>query len=252
MKSVIHPSYIAIAPELKRLAEEEYTPDKVFCDNRNKVVLVTVGGKQLVLKKYKPANLFTGLVYTLFRKTKARRAYDHALRLLDAGFDTPFPVAYFEKRRWGLFRDGYFISEYAELPSAADFFYGDRSDRAEHEFLAESLSKFTLKLHLEGIIPLDFNMSNILMKKEGKDYRFVLIDINRMKFGRVPRLREAMRSFFQLGTYPHDHLSLLVPYTSARGYDFEDALYYVIRYRRHQKRLRRIKGLFNPKYRGIR
>lgn len=247
MKTVIHPKYIYCAAELTTLTSGNYTPLRIFCNNRNTVELVDVKGKPMVIKRYKRTNLLTGLIYTLFRKSKARRAYEHALELIRRGIDTPFPVAYFEKSEWGIFRSGYFISEYVDLPAVSELFYTDKLEKEEHDIMAENLSRFTLTLHRKGIIPLDYNASNLLVEKVDDHYRFLLIDINRMKFGGVPKIKEAMASFFQLGTYPQDYQGLLGPYIRERGYDFEDALYHVIRHRRNQTRLRKIKRLFKPK-----
>ena len=54
-------------------------------------------------------------MYSFFRKNKARRAYEHALRLRGMGFDTPEPVAWSEYRKDGLIADTYFVSRRSEL-----------------------------------------------------------------------------------------------------------------------------------------
>lgn len=241
MKTVIHPDYQSYATDLMAITGGGYTPLKTFCNNRNTVELVDIKGKPVVVKRYKKTNFITGLIYTFFRKSKARRAYEHALELIKRDIRTPFPVAYFEKREYGIFRSGYFISEYVDLPAVSELFYTDKLDRKRHDIMAGQLSRFTLTLHRKGIIPLDYNTSNLLVEMDGEHCRFYLIDINRMKFGHVPEINEAMASFFQLGTYPNDYFGLLGPYVNERGFDFEEALYHVIRHRRHQKRLRKTK-----------
>lgn len=244
MKTVIHPDYSGYAAALKSVVQGNYTPSKIFCDKRNRVELVEIGGKPMVVKWYKKTNLLTGLIYTIFRKSKARRAYEHAIELLKLDISTPFPVAYSEQKSRGLFRIGCFISEYVDLPAVSELFYSDKLPKEEHDLMADNLSRFTLALHLKGIVPLDYNTGNLLVAKVGDNYRFTLIDINRMRIGRVPKIKEAMTSFFQLGTYPHDYLGLLEPYAWERGFNFEEALYHVIRHRRNQTRLRKFKRLF--------
>lgn len=246
MRKIIHPDYRHLDADLSALPRGEYTPIKTFCNNRNKVELVSIQGTQAVVKIYKKTNLITGLIYTFFRKSKARRAYEHALELLSRGISTPSPIAYFEERRWGIFRNGYFVSEYVDLPPVSEYFYYEHPDDNEHALMADNLSRFTLELHEKGIIPLDYNTTNILFKREEGRYEFTLIDINRMKIGRIPKIKEAMMSFFQLGTYPRDYHSLLGPYVTKRDFDFEEALYYVIIHRRNKKRLQRLKRLFKP------
>ena len=43
--------------------------------------------------------------------------------------------------------------------------------------------KFTHNLHEKGILFLDHSPGNTLIKKNGKDYNFYLVDLNRMNFG---------------------------------------------------------------------
>lgn len=242
MRTVIDKDYKILRDDFLKIIHGDYTPEKVFCNKRNTVELVNVGHRKFVLKKYKRAGLLNGLIYTLFRKTKARRAYEYALILREKGIDTPRPVAYFEKKRSGIFRDGYFISEFVDMPTLDNDFYGDGFDSEEHQRVAADLSLFTLSLHEKGILPLDYNMTNIMYRKEGDHFRFALIDINRMKIGKVPGLKDSMRSFFQLGTYPADYHSLLGPYVTIRDIDFEEALYHIIRHRMNGRRLRRFKA----------
>lgn len=242
MKTVINPKYTFIEPYIDAIARGEYTPSKVFCRQRNVVELVEIDGHPYVVKRYKKLGPIRGMVYSFFRKSKAERAYSNALRLIGCGFDTPTPVAYILINRMGFLNEAIFISEYSPLPSVHSVFYEGEEDKEKRYQMAHALSKFTVKLHNQGIIPLDFNTSNILFRldSEGK-YHFTLIDINRMYFGKAPGVHKAMRSFFQLGTYPHDYLGLLEPYCWDRHIKFEDALYQVLLYRRHADRLKRLK-----------
>lgn len=246
MKTVINPRYADACDDLKKIVKGEYTPLRIFCDSRNRVDLVDIKGHgPVVVKKFKRTNIFTALLYTFFRKTKARRSYENALRLTEAGIDTPYPVAYFEKSSRGLFRDGYYISEYCSWPEVKESFYPDGELPDDHKQLAHELALFTLDLHNKGILPLDFNTSNILFKKDGDKYSFSLIDINRMKFtkGKLS-LKQRMLSLYQLGTYPRDYHDLLGTYSYYSGIDFEEGLFEILLHRRDAKHLRRFKDLF--------
>jgi hypothetical protein len=244
MKIVIHPNYASLGNEIAEIIRGNYTPDKTFCNKRNTVELVTIGQQPMVVKRYKKTNLLTGVIYTFFRKSKACRAYEHGLRLLNEGISTPQPVAYAEKKKYGILTYGYFISEYVDLPTLEATFYDSNADRDQHQRLAQALSEFTLMLHLKGIVPLDYNTSNLLFKKENGQYQFTLIDINRMHFGSIPNLNDSMRAFFQLGTYPPDYTPLLSYYAEQRGFDFEESLFNVIRHRQNRTRLQKLKRFF--------
>lgn len=246
MKSVINPKYAASAASLTKIANGNYTPEHTFCNRRNVVELVTVDGQKMVVKSYRKVGWINGVIYTLFRKTKARRAYEHAMILLDNGIPTPTPVAYFEKRRFGIFNRGYFIAEYLNLPATSELFHSTKPDSLEHGRLALALSRFTLDLHNKGIVPLDYNTTNLLFEKVSDNFKFYLIDINRMKFGKKPGIKLAMKSFLQLGTYPDDYINMLTPYVTGRGFDFEDAVFALIRQRRSRRRFLRFKRFFKP------
>lgn len=253
MKSEINPVYASLRRELLTAIQGETKVEKVFCNNRNTVELVDIDGIKMVVKRYRRPGIFNRLVYTFFRKTKARRAYKYAELLNSKGFNSPTPVAYFEKFSKGVFQDGYFISEYVECPSVQDYFFGDRQlafESPERTNIALQLSKLTLQLHDQGIQPLDYNMSNILVEDVNtEEMKFWLIDLNRMRIGRQPGLKQAMLSFFQLGTYYPDYAKLLEPYAAARGWDVEECIYHVIRHRRGFNRLRRLKQYFKHLFR---
>jgi len=243
MKTVIHPRYEQLRLQLTAAAQGCYTPERTFCNARNTVELFSIDGQQFVIKKYKKTDPATGLIYSIFRHTKARRAYDNALLLIENGFNTAFPVAYFEKKRFGIFHEGIFISEYLPLPQVSDMLFSDIPFNDRY-WLCRNLSFFTLSLHQKGIVPIDFNASNIMFERpEHREFRFYLIDINRMETGRIPSLKKAMRAFFQLCANVWTYGTLLQPYAEARGFEFDDCIYHIIRARRRWNRLHSLKHL---------
>lgn len=249
IKSVVNPKFFHLEEELRKAVDGLIPVKKVFCNKRNTVELVEIGGSPMVIKRYKRQGWIKGLIYTLLRKTKAQRAYEYANFLNQNGFHSPEPVAYFEESSGGVFHEGFFIAEYKNFPSVLDLFFGEEGKQLpvgspERKRIAEALSDFTLSLHQNGIQPLDYNMSNILIEDDGKEITFWLIDLNRMQIGRVPRLKKAMLSFFQLGTYYPDYTNLLHNYAATKGWDLETCIYYVIRHRRSFDRFRRFKRFF--------
>lgn len=61
------------------------------------------------------------VIYTFFRRSKARRSYEHAVRLRALGIDSPEPIAWSEYRRHGLLSDTYYVSRRLGLrPAVAD------------------------------------------------------------------------------------------------------------------------------------
>lgn len=154
-------------------------------EGRNQIRAFDIGGESLVVKRYKRPHLFNRVMYSFFRKNKARRAYEHALRLRGMGFDTPEPVAWSEYRKDGLIADTYFVSRRSELTRSRR---PCDASRAGHAARARAFARFTVRLHEQGICHEDFNQTNILWEYDGTagNYRFQLIDINRMRFHARP------------------------------------------------------------------
>ena len=66
---------------------------ELIFSGRNRLRRVTVGGADVVVKRYKRFNAVRK-VTRRFRPSKARRAYHNALRLIELGIKTPAPLAY--------------------------------------------------------------------------------------------------------------------------------------------------------------
>ena len=232
MKIKIHKKHESIADRIKEIANNGYKGIHTFRNRRNTVELIDIEGTTFVVKRYKVPNILNRIIYTFFRKSKAQRAYEYALKILRNGISTPFPVAYMETSRNGLFHTGYFVSEYIPHPTLNTWNIEEHS-KAETDRLVKDFINFTIDLHEKEILPLDYNPGNIFYYKEegSEQYRFALTDINRVKFGRLSRYKDSMHSFEQLGL-PADKLhSILSAYCRRRGLDIEASLFVVLYYR---------------------
>lgn len=91
VKTVVHPDYARFEDFVRRLPQENFPIDRVFCDRRNTVVATHDQGMAMVVKKYARPTLFNCFVYTFFRPSKAERAYRYALRLARCGVERLLP-----------------------------------------------------------------------------------------------------------------------------------------------------------------
>lgn len=231
IKIHIHPKYEKLSNTIKEIPNNAYTIKETFCNKRNTVELVNILGYDFVVKKYRKPNIFNRIIYTFFRKSKACRAYEHALTVLRHGVSTPFPVAYIETKKNKLFHTGYFISEYMPYPVLGELF-NTINDKKEYEKIKEDFIDFTIRLHEKGILPLDYNSNNIFYYKENEHYKFALTDINRAKFGKsISKYRDTMISFEQLGVPTKYLFNVIVEYTSRREMDLELSLYILLKFR---------------------
>lgn len=190
---------------------------------RNTVKAFTVNGSRLVVKRYKRPNIAQRVVYTLFRKTKARRAYEYAAELRRRGITTPREVAYIEQGDGGWFATGYFISSCCPDPPA----FGPLVRDAEFDRkLADALASFIVEMHSKGVLHGDMNLGNFLYRRDGGgDYLFTVIDTNRSKFtDRWPTRQECIDNLKKI-THRRDVLEHIVRrYAGIRGWDVDRTL----------------------------
>ncbi|EDP71893.1 hypothetical protein FBALC1_12367 [Flavobacteriales bacterium ALC-1] len=166
---------------------------------RNSLKLFSTDNLVLNFKSFKVPNIFNQIAYKFLRKSKAQRSFEYAIKLKELGIDTPEPIAFYELKTLLLFKKSYYISQqldcdltYRELIN--DFNYPD------YDNILRSFTRFTFDLHEKGIEFLDHSPGNTLIKKVGDEYKFYLVDLNRMKFGQM-NFETRMKNFARLSKY---------------------------------------------------
>jgi len=192
---------------------------EILLDGRNKVGAVTVDlgpsrSADLVVKEFRSRGITR--LKSLFGKSKAEKAWRGAAALMNAGLDTPFPVAFLEKRRKGFVEESFFLSERIRgAPEIRGLF----RELAEGELrpLLASLAETLFRSHEKGILHRDLSDGNILVKKDGDSFRFFFLDTNRIrrrrKIGELGRAKGLIR----LGVPPGLRLYFLGRYSAAGG-----------------------------------
>lgn len=234
-KTVISPDYADLGEEIASLPKRFASEGSLLFAGRNEIRLMTIGGRQLVVKRYGRLNTLRAVSYTLFSSSKASRAYHYAREMSRRGIDTPGAVAYIEIHRRGLLRDCYFVSEYtADRPLFDVLVETPAYDRR----LAAEVGRFVAMMHERGVIHGDPNLNNILYRPLGAgDYHFSVIDTNRSRFSGLkgaakeskvikdfsffPSLsRQACLANLKRLTHRRDLLhDILTAYAEARGWD---------------------------------
>lgn len=184
--TVVNPAIPGAAALADRLTAQGLTAsDRVIYRGRN-IVALSDGPDRLCIKSYGRPGLIKGLIYGNMRTPKAKRAYDNAMRLLQLGFDTPEPAACICETSAGRLGRSFFVCRY--LDGWSDLRGAEK--RPDFAALARALAAYMNRLHAAGVFMKDFTQGNILFRPDGKgDYRFSLIDINRMEFGVTDRRR---------------------------------------------------------------
>jgi len=148
---------------------------------RNTIKIIEVNGDKLNVKSFKVPHLVNQIVYKFFRKSKAQRSFEYANKLTELGVKTPEPLAYFEYTSLFLFKRSFYISKHLDC----DLTYRELTkdfNIPDYDTILRAFTRFTFSLHQKNILFLDHSPGNTLIKKNGTDYDFYLVDLNRMRF----------------------------------------------------------------------
>ena len=220
---LLNPKYEHLRGWLERLPEEFERLGEVIYDKRNQLRVIEAPDGNLVnVKRYCKTHVLNRVVYSLgIRKPKGLRAFLYPARLLERGIDTPEPIAYIEERRCGLLGLSYFISVQSPLGHTL-YEVGDARE-GTYEELAEALGLYTASMHDREVLHLDYSPGNILWDKDDEGYHFAIVDINRMRFGKVD-IKDGCANLRRLWG-PKRFIELTAhSYASARGFDEDEAV----------------------------
>ena len=194
MKYQLHPKYAHCQPLIDHIEVHFQQATQILHAERNEIRIVKFADKDYVVKSFRIPHLINRFAYHYLRASKAKRSYQYSLKL---GMEIcPEPVAYIEQFHQGLLARSYFISRHFNY----DFTIRPLLDDARFENRSEILRQFatfTHHLHQRGILHRDYSPGNILIKQQGKQYNFKIIDVNRMQFKSL-NLKERLSNFTRL------------------------------------------------------
>lgn len=228
-KRLINPKYKELTPFLEELPDIFESSGETIYTGRNLIKVYEVDGLRINVKRYGIPMLFNRVVYSFIRKSKGYRAYTYPSILIERGIYTPEPIAYLEERKYGIIRYSYFVSVQSSYEPIL-YKIGDK-EVDEIKDLTKSLALFTAKMHKAEIYHKDYSPGNILCKKEEGEYKFCLVDINRMRFGPVS-VKRGCANFARLWGQPSFFNYLATVYAKERGADVEHSIAVTLHYRR--------------------
>ena len=143
----LHPNYKHLTSEiLNQINDVKANADNIFDNGRNVISKVNIQEEQLSIKSFKIPNGFNALVYKYLRKSKAKRSYEYANKLLKADISTPFPIAYIEEFSILGLKRSFYISMHLEY----DFDFRTLIHNPkfpDRESILKQFTEFTFKLY---------------------------------------------------------------------------------------------------------
>lgn len=243
IKFKLNPKYTSFEHHLLNIKEHFINSDKSIHKARNELRIAEINGEQTVIKSFKIPHIINRIVYAYFRDSKAKKSYENSMELISRGVNTPAPIGYLENYKFGLFNTSYYLCIYEPY----DYTIRDAlHHKAEnYEEILKAFAQFTYELHQKGVWHVDYTPGNILVRKQGDSYQFLIVDVNRMDFRDI-KSNEGIKGFNKLWAKENDMRLMMHKYCVLAGIDENEAIEIAIRQAiNHQSKVnlkKRLKG----------
>jgi len=181
MNYKINTNYLQLKGQLESIIQNFETLGNYDYEKRNKMRSIKIDDLNLNVKSFKIPNIINKIAYKFLRKSKAERSYSYANILISKGIDTPQPIAYHEFFSLYGIKNSYYFSEHIDYDIMYRTLVSDPNYH-EHEKILRQFTQFTYHMHEKGVYFKDHSPGNTLIKKNGDNYDFYLVDLNRMDF----------------------------------------------------------------------
>ena len=182
--SSINDKYFSFQEKINNCIINFNLKGKLIKDSRNTIKTFDIDEIKINIKKFKTPNILNQIAYSFFRSSKANRSFSYANRLLSVNILTPDPICYAEDFKYLLINECFYVSKHIDYDFDMKYIF-ENKELYQRDELIKKFVIFTHNLHESGIMFLDHSTSNTIIKKMDNDYKFFLIDLNRMKFKKM-------------------------------------------------------------------
>jgi tRNA A-37 threonylcarbamoyl transferase component Bud32 len=172
-------------------------------DARAQVFAVSTGELSWIIKRYRSGGWLRRAA-DLFRGSPARRAWRGGHGLMARGIGTALPVAFVERRRFGVPVASAIVMEDLRGLEVAD---DCPTDWAGDREILTAVSRLAIGLHRRGAIHGDLKASHVLLEREANRIHGRLIDLEGVRFRRRLSDRTRIHALAQLNASLPDHIS---------------------------------------------
>jgi len=152
---------------------------------------IRIAGCDYFVKRYNSSGWLYGLK-NLLRPSRALRSWRAALQFWNRQVPTPEPLLCLEERYYGFLGRSYILFPF--LDDAIDLLnLWPQLDPSKQESCLYHLAPVIGHMHAQGVYHGDTNWRNILVRWQGEDWSFYLIDLDGCLFLKKPRKERALR-----------------------------------------------------------
>ncbi|MCH5219981.1 MAG: hypothetical protein J1F20_05360 [Muribaculaceae bacterium] len=251
MKTRVHinPKYESKYGDFVRRLANEGMPSRAesLYSGRNHIYKIPIGEEAVNVKSFRRPSVFNSLVYTNFRKSKARRSYENALYLIAHDLPTPAPIAWIEKKSGGRLSESYYICE--QSPYENNLRIWEKWDEATRDKVLYKYARLMVKIHEAGVWHHDLSPGNILWTDTADDdIKFHIVDLNRMTLLNRPlNTKERFSNFRNINLVSAETARLARHYADAVGMSPDKAEQLAVKTladdRKRKERLHKIKKI---------
>lgn len=227
----INPKYEHLRSFIESIPDVFEQEGHEIYNKRNLIkVLTAPDGTQVNVKRYHVPHGPNRLIYSWgIRKPKGQRAFAYPKILKSKEIATPEPLALIEERN-PFYMLGYSYLITLQCDYGHTLYEVAEAQPEEYRKLAKALAHFAAKIHLAKILHKDFTPGNVLWKQDDEGFHFMLVDINRMKLGKIG-VKEGLYNLRKFWG-PKEFIRILVTeYALLRDTDVEKAVDYVMKER---------------------
>lgn len=202
MKKVFRPNFNHLENQFDSILNKfKKEGELIGSEKRNVIKFFDLeDGTKVNVKSFKKPNTLNTIIYGYIRKSKAQRSFEYATLLLEKGIGTPQPYAYYENKSVLGLEQSYYFSNQQDIDLMFRNLVFD-SNYPNREEIIKQTAQFFFKVHNEGIEFIDNTAGNTLIKKVGEnEYKFYLVDLNRMSFHANLSMEQRARNIAKLTT----------------------------------------------------
>ena len=156
--------------------------------------------KKYLIKVYKYPGFYNKFKY-IFRPSKGYQEWKLAHEIEKRGIPTILPLAFGERRRWGLRLESLIVTEQlSDCINLEELLFGKNlEDFSLKRAIIREYGKLAGRIHGQGILQDDFDPNNMLLQwVNTRDFRLFLIDLERVKLFNTLSIKKRVRNLAKL------------------------------------------------------
>ncbi len=226
---VLHPDFEDLKEFVLSVPERFNRGEGILIHNgRNELRRITYKGRDFVIKSFHRPNVVNRFVYGVFRPSKAKRSYEHALLFQQIGVGTPQPVGYLNLRGGLLFDRSYYITLASTCPYRYEALFHQHFSYEED--VLRAVGRVTAILHEHGYAHKDYGRANILFEQTPEGIKLDIVDLNRLAIGPLD-IKAGCKNLERLPATPAMHRIIADEYARMRGFDAQQCFELMVAYR---------------------